>query len=243
MTEKKTEALTKADFQVLACPNEQFWQLIHTNLAGRHLTANDLDRIRIPAGGGLHWSIQGLYEDESVKELNGVVIYRTTPRAYWPEKFGGVGVPPECTSPDGVNGTFGPCATCKYGQWGSAVNAKGEPAKGQACKQMEHVFAYLPEGYLPSLIVLPPTSILPFEKYCNRLTSHGLLLHSVLTRFELEAVKNADGITYSRLRPSLFGKLSEEQATAIYQRAAALKGVFTAPEASEVHPEDYPNEE
>lgn len=239
---EKTEALVKVEnFQALAIGEKDLHQIIQANFAGRQISADDLDKIRVPAGGGLYWTIPGLEKDTTREEIYGVVVYRQTIRRYWAEKYTGAGLPPDCISDNCILGRgepAGDCTDCPYAQFGSALDAKGEPGAGQACKVITLVFAYLPDGLLPSKIVLPPTSMLPFEKYCNRLTTHGIALHATVTGFRLEAAKSRGGITYSRVLPILRQRLNPEQVALIRRRVLDLRGIFSSCGATEVQQED-----
>jgi hypothetical protein len=97
----------------------------------------DMDRVSVPSGGGLAWSVPDLNgEPEAVAELKGVILFHGDRRAFWSVGFdeSGGGGPPDCTSVDGrtgfglIRGEVGTacepksrvCKTCPMAAWGSA---------------------------------------------------------------------------------------------------------------------------
>lgn len=107
---------------------------------------------------------------ETVKELVGVIVYKDKVRGYW-DRSADDNVP-ECSSIGGVTGTTRngetrSCANCPYNQWGSAVDEKGEPMKGKACKEMRRIYLALKGTAVPIFVTLPPTSIGNFDKYIS----------------------------------------------------------------------------
>lgn len=194
-------------------------EVLSDNLGATGLDSKDLDRIRIPAGGGLSWTVPGLTGDVDEKEIIGVIVHWADRRAYWADAFSGEGKPPDCYSEDGYTGNGEPakkvggaCAACPLSQFGS--DAKG--GRGQACKSIRQVFiARQGGGLLPVFVALPPTSIAPIKKYFLRLASEELSCWRVVTKLTLEKTKNASGIQYSRAVATMAGKLNPEQAQAV----------------------------
>ncbi len=117
-------------------------------------------------------------------------------------------------------------------QWGSA----GTDSKGQACKQMKFLFLIRETDILPILLVLPPTSIRPVERYLIRLTSQMVPYYGVVSRFTLESAQSSAGITYSRVVPSMVGKLNPEQMEKMKIITTSMRGAF---DAVEISSEDY----
>lgn len=182
--------------------------------------------IKMPSGGAPVWMVptdEG--EPEAVKEIEGVIIDHYRCRAYWPEKFGGGNTPPDCASLDGKVGfKYGACADCKFSQWGS-----GENGRGQACKSMHRVFVMRSgsDSIFPVMIPLPPTSA--EGKYPGSLSTYAVALggklkkiSDVLTRIKLISDKNKDGIAYSKAQFFIAGDLNSEEKTKI----AALKKIL-----------------
>src|SRR5438105_3518535 len=72
--------------------------VITENLGGDKITERDLDRIKMPSGGGLAWEVPGLGDQpDSEKTIEGVIVYHKTTRAYWPGDYEGGNEPPQCS--------------------------------------------------------------------------------------------------------------------------------------------------
>jgi len=170
-------------------------ELVRANLQDADMNVFDLERVRIPTGGGAEWQVPTLTGERAEKVLRGILIYYQNCRAYWAQEFQG-GAPPDCASEDGRIGTGepgGPCGKCPYAQWGS--DPKG--GRGQACKQIKRLFLLQPETRLPVMVSLPPTSIRGSKQYMLRLLNAGLPYWSVVTEIGLNRTKNQQGIAYS----------------------------------------------
>ncbi len=190
------------------------------------ITAADLDRVRVPAGGGMAWEIPTLEGVEQEKELAGVIVEQREVRAFWASEFTGGNAPPECASPDGEVGFGEPggvCASCPMATFGTARGGEG---KGQACRLMRLLFLLRPESLLPMVLVVPPSSLKAIRQYMLRLASGATPYHVVVTSFTLEKTKNDTGIVFSRIVPTLKERLSPEEASRIAQYREALLPVF-----------------
>ncbi len=188
-------------------------EIVQENLGSEGVSAYDLDRVKIPAGGATAFEVPTLEGEESVKEIEGIIIFWKTARAYWPEKFNGENNPPQCSSVDGEVGQGNPggyCSKCPLAQFGSAENGKG-----QACKQMRQMFIVRENDILPLVITLPPTSIKPAKQYFMRLASKGIKYTHAVTRITLEKAKSGDGITYSKAAFALVKQLEPAVCTKI----------------------------
>lgn len=229
-----------AEYTALTIRGDELRQVLADNLGPRGIRPLDLDRVRVPAGGGLTWLVPSLSGDEEAKAIEGIVIYWKEPRAYWQTGLdqGGGGTPPDCSSDDGIIGVGTPggyCASCPSAEWGSSP--KG--ARGQACKQMRFIFLIRPDDMLPLLLVAPPTSIKAISKYFLRLVGKGYPHYGVVSRFTLERAQNATGIAYSRITASLMpnGILDEPTRAAVKAYADAI---IPALRFVSVAPDDYP---
>ena len=189
----------------------------------------DLERVRIPAGGGTTWVLTGVDGREiEIKELDCVLLFWKNARAYWSKSFDetGGGVPPDCSSNDAIMGMGNNgdgdgrrlCSECPKSKFGTA-----DKGKGQACKQMKVLFALTPGNMLPHALFLPPTSIKAMNAYMLRLASQGLKFCDVVTRLTLEKTKNDGGIIYSQVKPAMVQKLSDEAKAAAWEMSSKLK--------------------
>ncbi|MFA4909111.1 MAG: hypothetical protein WC583_05600 [Candidatus Omnitrophota bacterium] len=214
---KKETAIEVADTGYLVLQKDSnIVEIVEENLGSEGVSAYDLDRVKIPAGGATAFEVPTLEGEESVKEIEGIIIFWKTARAYWPEKFNGENNPPQCSSVDGEVGQGTPggyCSKCPLAQFGSADNGKG-----QACKQMRQLFIVRENDILPLVLTLPPTSIKPAKQYFMRLASKGIKYTHAVTRITLEKAKSGDGITYSKAAFALVKQLEP----AIYEKIDAF---------------------
>lgn len=223
---KKETAISP--FVIFHTQLEAIREAMAVNLAGEGPSAGDLERIRVPAGGGTAWTIQGLDGEEMVKELAGIIVAWRDTRAYWsvPMEQSDGNLPPDCYSLDARTGTGKPggdCQKCPLAQFGSDA---GGP--GQACKLVRQLFLIREENLLPEIVNLPPSSIKPARQYFLRLASKGVPCYSVVTRIGLEKTRNAQGIVYSRATFASGGWLSPEQARRAKEYAAMLEPLLKA---------------
>lgn len=213
-SKSKALAIVEAPFTALAIPQEELKDLIHENL-GDELGEFDIERIKIPPGGILQWTVPTLEgEPEMVKDLQGVIVYNKLVRAYWVKSIDdGGAASPDCKSDNNAFGEGTPggsCSKCPFSKFGSAVGKDGNPGKGQACQQKMLVFLLGEEGFLPKIVVLPATSISPLRKYFVRLMDRGISKSSIVTKLKLEEDKNDSGIKYSKVKPVIVGALDDK---------------------------------
>jgi hypothetical protein len=240
---KKNEekALTVAsEYAVLEHTVEDLQNIIAANLGNSNLGPGDLDKIKVPAGGGTTWELITLDGEVETKEFDGVIAGWKEQRAYWEEKYSGGSSPPDCSSDNGIVGVGNPggdCSECPYAQFESAKNDKGEPAPGQACKQVRVMAIVQKDDLVPVLLVAPPTSLQNMKKYFLRLASRATPYYGVLTRFTLVKDKNAGGIEYSKIEAKSIGRLDDDQ---MKKMTAYSKMISSSLERrSAAHTEDY----
>ena len=206
-------------------------EALKSNLEGENLSPMDLDRVGVPAGGGVSWCIPTLDGDENTPEIVGVIVAVQNCRAMWQGDFTGGGDPPDCSSDDAVTGVGDPggnCKLCPLAQFGS--DSRG---KGQACKSIKRIFLLRPASMLPLVVTLPPTSIRPATRYLLRLAGAGLKYQAAVTRIILEKTKNSEGIAYSVATFALAGKLDPGQTQAMENYAQAMGPLLRRPVVAE----------
>ena len=235
---KKEKETAISPFVVFKTPVAEIRDAVAANLGDSGMSASDLERIKIPAGGGTAWTIQGLDGEEMLKELAGIIVAWRDTRAYWsvPLEQSDGNMPPDCYSLDARTGTGNPggnCHKCPLAQFGSDA---GGP--GQACKLVRQLFFLREENLLPEIVNLPPSSIKPARQYFMRLASKAVPCYSLITKIGLEKTKNAQGIVYSRAAFTSGGRLKPEQAARIKEYAAMLQPFLesapSAPTAKDV---------
>ena len=62
--------------------NDSTLELIHENLPDQSLNYQLFDVVKSPSGGSTVFTVPGLSGDEAEKELTGIILGYTTPRAY-----------------------------------------------------------------------------------------------------------------------------------------------------------------
>lgn len=195
--------------------------ILEENLGGESINPFDLDRIKVPSGGGVAWSVPTLSGEEVTKAIEGVIVYWRSTRSYWDTPFTGESAPPTCQSPDGITGIGNPggaCALCPMAAWGSGQNG------GQACKSARLLFVMQKDNILPVVVSVPPTSIAPVKKYFMRLASQDVPYHAAITSLALIVAQNKKGLKYSQIVPSLLAPLSPEEAAIVKAYSSTIKG-------------------
>lgn len=223
--------LSGKGYTVVQYQPEDLREMIAENMGGE-LKPSDLQRIRVPAGGGKAWEVvDDNGEVQSAKTISGVVLMARTQRAYWAEKFGGGNEPPNCASLDGKIGQGTPggdCSECPFNQFGSAVGNDGEPSASKACKEMKLLFLLRPGLLLPEVVVLPPSSLGAYRKYATMLTSRGKAVSAVITEVGLKEASSKDGIKYAQATLRAVEALDSQSADWLRRYAAGIAEVLTA---------------
>lgn len=235
--EKKEVVEVGSSYAVMNMNFDDIKEVISVNLGEDGINSFDLDRIKVPAGGGTTWEIPTLEGTEECKEVKGVVIYFKDQRGFWPGKYDGSSNPPECRSDDNKHGIGDPgglCFECPFSQFGSA-----EEGEGQACKRMKLLFILLEDNLLPIVVVAPPMSLRPMKKYFLRLSSKAVPYYGAITTLKLEKDKNAGGITYSKIKPEFVKILEDESKKKIKEFVEMIKPHL---DAVEVDRSDYDGE-
>lgn len=223
---KPTEIVPNS-YRALSVPAAQLTGFLMQNIGAQGLKPTDLDRVKVPAGGGISWEVPTLKGPESVNVLEGIVLHFKDVRSYWKTK--GLNSPPDCSSGDGLIGVGAPggvCAKCPLAQYGTAQDEKGNPAKGQACKQMRLFLFLRQEDMIPMLVSLPPTSLQPAKKYFLRLVANGLPYYGVTTQLRLEKAKNAGGTVYSMVSFAMGRQLEKEEFEKVQLIGQAMRQLF-----------------
>lgn len=226
--EKSKTELVPLTFQALAVPATQMAEVLRANAGQQGITPFDLDRVKVPAGGGTSWEVPTLKGTQSAPAVLGVVIFWKDVRSYWDSAFTGQNNPPVCTSLDGMVGIGKPgglCLKCPLAQFGTAQH-NGKAGRGQACKQARMLFVLRPEDRLPLLVVLSPTSLKASKQYFLRLAGAGKSYYSVVTQISLAKTKNADGIAYSQAEFMYVRDLDPQEQENAVMVAQAMKSIF-----------------
>jgi len=208
--------------------------VIQANLKRQPLSLDLFDVVKSPAGGATVFSVPGLGGDEAEKELTGIILDYTTPRAYWDTPDPVEGTPPVCMSRDSMISEDGkPCAHCAFNDFGS----KDGESNAKACKESVLLYLLRPNTILPLLVRVPVTSKPRFLKYATRLLSSMTPLNSVVTKITLEKATSKAGKPYALFNFEAAGALSPEEAARVKEYARRLMEMADAadlpPELSE----------
>lgn len=222
--------IVKQESALLAIQGTDVARIIEENVGPGGITPGDLERIKIPSGGGTSWEIPTLEGTESAQEISGVIIAQRNQRVYYAEAYDGSSNPPDCSSRDarmGVGMPGGVCGNCPLSKW--------DGGQKPACA-MRKMILILPEGsILPYIISAPPTSLGPINKYLTRLISHRnpetgmphpLPYYHLVTRFTLTKTQNSKGVPYSQITPLPGPELSDKEKAAIVAYKESIMPAF-----------------
>lgn len=173
-------------------------------------TVQRLPQVKImPAGVGMYeFSDTG----DVVREFEAIILHGHPRNVLWDKAFDapraeGETPAPACQSPDGVtgfvregfahpdlgapaaNGAVVGCRACALNQWNSATMIAGKQGKGKACTNQRSVYVWMPDREAPVELVLPPTSITPFDEYLTQLLNRRIPMQTMLTRFTQERMQ------------------------------------------------------
>jgi hypothetical protein len=227
----KTGELIPSNYNALSVPAEKIVAFLRENVGTQGLKPFDLDKIKVPGGGAVSFELQTLEGPKPFQVVEGIIMHFRDVRSYWKEKYGsGAGnVPPDCSSEDGLVGVGKPggdCQTCPLAQFGTAVNEKGEPAAGQACRQIRLMLLLRQESMVPMLVVIPPSSSKNARQYFLRLISNGYNYYGVTTQLRLEKAKSAGNVVYSQATFAMGRKLEAHELERVQLIAIAMKEMF-----------------
>ena len=205
--QESTEEITTSSTYLALNPNTL--DIIRSNLKSQPLTYELFDVVKSPSGGSTVFSVPGLSGDEAEKELYGIILDYTTPRAYWDSPDPVEGTPPACLSKNSIISEDGKaCAHCPFNDYGS----KDGESNAKACKESALLFLLRPNNILPLLVRVPVTSKGRFLKYATRLLSTLTPLSSVVTKISLERATSKGGKPFALFNFEAVSQLSEEEA-------------------------------
>lgn len=231
MAKQELVVIKPDQYAVFKSDTAKMLEVVRANAGDRGMNQFDMDRIKVPAGGGMAWNVPTLEGMEIAQAIDGVIVAFKDVRGYWPTSFEDQpGTPPACASNDAKVGRGDPggsCVDCPLAEFGTARGKKeGTKGRGQACRQSRLLFVLRPNMFLPTVLAVPPSSLGECYKYFNRLSSHMMPYFGVITRLGLEETKSKDGIKFSAIRMSMQGKLDDKQIRFVQQMAQAMGATF-----------------
>ena len=201
--------------------------IIRENLKNQPLSFQLFDVVKSPSGGSTVFSVPGLSGDEAEKELTGIILDYTTPRAYWDTPDPVEGTPPVCISQNSIISQDGKaCAHCPYNDFGS----KDGETNAKACKESVLLFLLRPNNILPLLVRVPVTSKPRFLKYMARLIGTMTPLDGVVTRITLEKATSKTGKPYALYHFDAVNMLPPEESAQAKAYAQQLMEIVSTAE-------------
>lgn len=205
----ESEEIAEKSTDNFAALNENALGIIRENLKNQPLSAQMFDVVKSPSGGSTTFSIPGISGEESVKELTGIILDYSMPRAYWETPDPVEGTPPSCYSTDSVISHNGKaCADCPFNDFGS----RDGDSNAKACKESVMIFLLRPENIMPVIVRIPVTSKLRFQRYVTRLVGRMIPIFGVVTRITLEKTTNRTGQPYSIFNFEAIKELTPDEA-------------------------------
>ena len=169
--------------------------IINENLKNKPLSIQSIDIIKSPTGGTTAFTVPSISGDEMQKELVGVILDYSYPRAYWETPDPVEGTPPNCYSLDSIVSHDGkPCYQCMYNEFGT----KGGDSEAKACKEYVLIYLLRQGNIMPIIVRVPVTSKVLFQKYLTRLVSNMIPICGVVTKITLEKTTNKAGQPYAK---------------------------------------------
>ena len=188
--------------------NNNALEIIRENLKNQPLSYDLFDVVKSPSGGATVFEVPGLAGAEAEKELVGIVLDYTTPRAYWDTPDPVEGTPPVCMSRDSLISQDGKiCARCPFNDFGS----KDGESNAKACKESVLLFLLRPQSIMPLLVRIPVTSKPRFLRYMTRLVGTLTPLNGVVTKITLEKATSKTGKPYAVFNFETVSVLSPEE--------------------------------
>lgn len=203
--------------------------IIRENLKNQPLSVQLFDIVKAPSGGSTVFSVPGLSGDEAERELTGIILNYTTPRAYWDSADPVEGTPPSCVSENSIISHDGRvCAHCPYNDFGS----KDGESNAKACKESVLLFLLRPNNILPLLVRIPVSSKTRFLRYSTRLLSTLTPVSGVVTRITLEKATSKAGKPYALYNFEAVSVLAPEEAAQAKAFAQQFMEIMNAADIS-----------
>lgn len=181
-----------------------------------------LTQLRVPAGGGVAWTVDTLEGPTAIpgKDMNVIVGgMRAGLKKWWIAEFGdGESGPPDCISFDGMTGngvnSLEPgaepgahdCASCPWNRFKSARNG----GAGKDCSDYMIAMVFREGSSLPDVLNIPAGSLKAWQSYSVKLANAGKSIWHVVTRLALEPQKGG-AVNWSKISPSFVRDLSPEE--------------------------------
>lgn len=206
----------------------------------------DLDRIKVPAGGGTAWEVPTLDGIDHRRSLTGVILAVIARRAFWSsslDESDSSGDPPDCASDDGKIGRGlygvgsklhedGKCGTCPMNAFQPVRGRRTKPCKEQ------RLMLFLMEGtMLPVVMQFAPTSMQEMKTYLTRLAQSNVPYYRAVTNLSLRKVDGSP--PFSVVVPTIGGQLDRDSAAQLRSMGESVKESYLAEAAFNATVEEY----
>ena len=233
-TENTTALTTVRNSNYVALTSDALG-IISENLKNQQLSHSLFDIIKSPSGGTTSFTVPTLSGEEMVKELTGIILDYTTPRAYWDTPDPVEGTPPVCFSHNSIVSTDGePCSRCQFNDFGSK---NGGETQAKACKESVCIFLLREDNILPLVVRVPVSSKMLFMKYATRLVSNLTPICGVVTKITLEKATNKTGQPYAKFNFEAVSTLSQEETATARAFGQKFMEILSASDMETVIPE------
>ena len=223
---EETVSLAPTDSSYVALTNNAL-EIIRDNLKNQPLSLDLFDIVKSPSGGSTVFTVPGLTGDEAERELTGIVLDFTTPRAYWDTPDPVEGTPPTCMSTNSIISSDGKaCVRCPYNDFGS----KDGESNAKACKESVLLFLLRQNNILPLLVRVPVTSKARFLKYTARLAGSLTPVSGVVTKITLERATSKGGKPYALFNFEAVSRLNPDEAAQSRAYAQQFREIVNAAE-------------
>ena len=204
-------------------------EIINENLKNQPLSYQLFDVIKSPSGENIAFTIPGISGDDIAKELTGIIIDYTTPRAYWDTPDPKIGTPPICFSKDSITSvTEGkPCAHCPHNDFGS----KNGETNAKACKESVQILLLRPKSIIPVIVRVPVSSKILFQKYMIRLLGKLIPLSGTVTKITLERAVSKTGQPYPTFKFEAAEALNDDTAATAKAFGQKFRDILNISEA------------
>ena len=227
--ERKTSYMPKAELSTIQLRHitlpANALDIINENLKNRPISRQSVDVIKAPSGGTTAFTVPCLSGEEIQKELVGVILDYTTPRAYWETPDPIEGTPPNCYSLDSIVSYDGkPCSRCMYNEFGS----KDGDSNAKACKEAVELYLLRQDNIMPVIVRVPVSSKTIFQKYMTRLVSSMIPVCGVVTKITLEKATSRAGQAYAKYIFEVVDTLTDEETNRLRAFSQKIMEVLSA---------------